>query len=525
MIREYPLDPEPVPSLLKPNFRILSGHQYWDDNVLKFPTEGKPQNFYITSSGSMHGAFIYVAKTDANLSMCAMRFSRVRRDTLWDAWLTHSQMTVLPRLRRDYVQILLNHITINSRGYRNSVTELLENYDKPHPKREARVRATLKLIDNFCVNHDVPYMKRVNGNLKIEMLGLTKLPRMVVDMGVEASLQGFVLTEVLKEALAKHSVFYNDVEVIFCKTARSQDLQAALSALLLPAKRCTFVVFSDDGALAIRENGRIRHYNVDISKCDASHTVGAWDALLGATPADYREEVRKLIDQLRTPMKIISTVNRAVRTTIQYDGIPLYSGSVLTTLINTFVMHLIGFEFSREQVHDATSIKAAASNLGYMLTVQNCEDIPDIQFLKHSPVWTDQGWRFILNFAVFARIYGRWKGDFPGRGKIEHRAKAVNASYVQSMFPRFHTPLIDYIRKNCGKPNQKITDQITKANRFKYNPAKEQLAATDFSYFHRYNFTSADYATLYRFFAEPTGNHLSGGPATKLFRKDYEYEW
>jgi len=81
---------------------------------------------------------------------------------------------------------------------------------------------------------------------------------------------------------------------------------------------------------------------------------------------------------------------------------------------------LRGKNYTKRQFYD--SIPECAKSIGYLVTVDECDNFPKVQFLKHSPFIKDDGnIGMFLNLGVLFRSLLYAECDYPGRGNIVER--------------------------------------------------------------------------------------------------------
>jgi len=135
-----------------------------------------------------------------------------------------------------------------------------------------------------------------------------------------------------------------------------------------------------------------------------------------------------------------SKSRKAQQVKYEYRDPRLYSGSVLTVIINNFANLLIGLEMQRlcpepsrvTRAEYAALYVSAAENVGYGVKVQECTVPEDMQFLKHSPSVVEGVYHPWMNLGTWFRGLGTFRGDLPGRGTFRQRAAAYISDVVVS---------------------------------------------------------------------------------------------
>lgn len=397
-----------------------------------------------------HNGVIY-AKTDANLRLAFRRLTCLRgpldsdpiTNELYDRHLQWSQRSFVHN--HSHIFAHLRHLyTPHFTSYTNAEDEADEHHSDPHPKKLLRIQAWSELCESG-VRFDPLWLTQLKIKMKPnEIAKPGKYPRCIADLGVAASLQGFRVTNFLKTATEAEPFTHLDGLALFCKSPDPSSLKAAFDGLIDPPCKYFFTYFSDDSCISIRHSdGTISRYNLDISSCDTSHTPHLFDALVQTTPLNGVADMRALVKQCELPVAITSRDTKSARTKLVSRGPVLFSGSTLTTAINNLATILIFIAIVESRASCAASIIDAAARAGYVITLQHCAHVEDIQFLKHSPVAYPGGWYPVLNLGVLLRSMGRCNGDLPGRGDLAARARDFHAAFLHGMYPYTRFTLIN----------------------------------------------------------------------------------
>jgi hypothetical protein len=206
-------------------------------------------------------------------------------------------------------------------------------------------------------------------------------------------------------------------------------------------------------------DGRVAYGNLDISSCDASHTDGIFEFLVAAAPLYMQDDLRRLVEQCRLPIKIrdVNMWTRFVRLVNKNKEAALYSGSTLTTFINNLANILIAMSVAEDyEVRPPTDFQELADSalkVGYVITCEEAQIPEDIQFLKFSPVIDTNGnMQPMLNLGVLLRASGCSKGDLPGPKSmsIEERAAVFQNAVLRGMYPYCTFQLLTELRAHCG---------------------------------------------------------------------------
>lgn len=409
---------------------------------------------------------------------------------------------------------------------------MLHHADK-HPKMRLRIQAYLELIETGEIANKL-WLKEVLYKFKRdEIAKLGKFGRMIGDLGVAASLQGFVIMEMLKDAMAIHPIELNGGLIYFCKKPKQSELTWVFNQLMNPDGRFFYVLFSDDSCFSIRINGVVHTFNIDISSCDASHGAALFDLFEGISEEKNIAEVMHiLVEQCRLTIRVNDLQPTKRRVKLKYPDPRLFSGSTITTAINnlaniTIAISLAEADFSQGDIQQ--TIAMAAERAGYVVTCEVCETYHDIQFLKHSPVFDVEGQlRPLLNIGVLLRMSGTCRGDLPGRKteSLADRAKVLQHRLLQGAYPKASFPLIKNM-KNRDIPtlSTRTHDQVNRkvAKLFEYKVDADEFFTVDsVEMWQRYRFTEFDIHEVEDIFGNmKVFEHLSSKSLGKILKKDY----
>lgn len=372
----------------------------------------------------------------------------------------------------------------------------------PHPKQKMRIAAyndmreagfTARAVEAMPGSKAPKYSAKVG-----EKSSRVKAPRVTADLGPTRSILGIAVTDNIKTGLAAHPL------PVFGDNGRMCGYVQFMKGMNIPILKERFLravggepsylLHSDDGYLVTSFRGRVRHFNVDISKADASYTAEAICSLLKIVPVHYRDRLNLLLRQLSLPIEVRG---RSVEERIRYvlrdpNDRVLYSGSTLTTLVNTLVNMCLGYAFLRAMPTTADQIKAVALSLGFIVSVELCTEYEHVQFLKTSPVRTQNGWELAPNLGTLLRMYGDVRGEFPGAAHVplSVRADAHCKSTVNGMYARLHIPMLKPLRGDytVAATSQPIIDAEFAHKGYDTRP--HEVTITDADYVRRYGLNS-----------------------------------
>jgi hypothetical protein len=289
-----------------------------------------------------------------------------------------------------------------------------------------------------------------------------------------------------------------------------------------------FVCFGDDGTFSVRIGTRIFRFNSDISSADCSYTPALFHLLEQLFPEKARHLARRLTRQCMLAMKIRDCNDRR-RCVVLKPRMPvLYSGSTLTTIINTLANFLIAIAISEAlaagQITCPNDIILAVRRAGYVITLQTCEEFEDVQFLKHSPVRDTAGnWKPMLNFGVLMRASGMCFFDLPGRGPLLPRALAFQRGLLQGAYPYANCKLLQSLWKGVGDGPVEVAAKKEFAYKVMHAETYPPYTVDEDSFALRYRLTRVELDYL----CELTSNYSVGYSINttavgKILMKDYD---
>ena len=534
-------------------WRAILGKQYFVDGEIIFPeTNEKPRKgAYRTVYGANFCPDVIVHRNCDQTIRQAMRR------------LTGTRLPHLPgedeRLRSNQRRFLMSRLhSFQQLG--KEFYDFLDSCDLPtdareaalwfhgekHPKRIPRIQAYLELLQGRSRSGkdiaDRLWLKVVLYKLKKdEYAKFEKYARMIGDMGIAASLQGFWITALVKKCMEARPMHHNGGTISFCSKPTNERLTAVFHELREPTRRFSFVYFSDDSCLALRIGGRVRRFNLDISSCDASHTAHLFYLLRTLVPPDHKDDIDVLIEQCSLPIEVRSVENPGLKVRLKNDEPVLFSGSTLTTIINNLANISIGMaisecEFREEDTDDQIEEKlvTAASRAGYILTgCRPLDNFAQLQFLKNSPIIVDGKVVPFLNVGVMLRASGTCRGDLPGRGKdtIEKRAHCFQNALLQGLYPRHTFPLLRALRsqiKHTGEASliAKCSKQLARDDYWSHErDTGDFLEIPTSAWIERYDLELGDIEELITMLrvAPLMGSHINTHAVSRILEMDYGY--
>ena len=511
-----------------PNGRVtvLRGSEYLDAGWhLRFPEKvlRKKDGTYRTDFGPCvnHIGVIY-GETNHNVSAAlrARMFSCRQPPGTW----TTGQLAWDKLLAVNQLESVLKHYSAlqdHAKGFSHLldftdvIQEVTDHHDDPHPKARLRRAAFIDelLVYGFASTHWGRNNYVTAKMKKDELAKYGKAPRIIVDLGVPMSLVGFRLTKFIKNVFAEELIINGGIGQ-YCDKPSHDKLQYHFEQLLKPIGLFHFVYFSDDSCWSVTTPTGVERFNVDIKSCDASHrhTFKLLYALF--PPADHAV-IDMLIDQLSKKVVIRDVNERKRKIIMKFDGPTLFSGSTLTTVLNNLAQWLalacVDEAFMKK--NPARAIEEAYHTAGFMVTIDPVT-FPELQFLKHSPVYDTNGTlRPVLNIGVMLRATGSCRGELPRGERFTTRAKVFQASLLAGMYPYTHFTLIDRMSHGSDIPIE--SKHVVGVS--------EHFTVSDHELYIRYNLTPREIEELNDSLGHAsTGDFVSLDAIDKILKLDYE---
>lgn len=317
----------------------------------------------------------------------------------------------------------------------------------PHPKMRLRQSALKWILDGGCSlsSNFVQKGKMKYKMKKYEIAKPGKYARGIGDLTCPGSIRGGYLIPAVKHAFAAgHRIGQSFMEYI--GSPDMDVLSRCFEQLSCPDGDGYFCYFSDDSCISQRCVDGVFMGNLDISSCDGSSFTPVFNLLRGMMEnLTHTDSVAGVFDQCRLPVTVSNPQREFSKEkfVLAPKEHVLYSGSVLTTVINNLANSLIYMRFKfllrgmsapLRKCDVPALISKAAADVGYLVTIEVCDVLADLQFLKHSPHRTTEGIITpLLNLGVLFRSFGQFTGDLPGPKSlsISDRAKLFNEQVIK----------------------------------------------------------------------------------------------
>lgn len=515
-------------------FKCIRGKEFLDVfGALNFPDEQpwKRTLEYQTKLGRFvdHNG-LYYKKSNNNLNKASSRMLNVRKAEKvgYDSWLRNNQITYFRKVGYSFSAALRELYRPKFDSYMGWFEELEQHYADPHKNRELRIHAhdTIMQEGIFLREHFVTQQQwsfKTKENAKMNKHG-----RIYVSLGPESSLQGFRLMTYIKKA-QETKIHIHGGTIQFINGPRRSHLRRAFSLLRAPPRRFYCAIFSDDSCLSVNTPQGVKKYNLDLSGCDSSHGPLMFEAFAQSFPEDLQDEVRRLFKQAMANCHIRAASDATLKVIWKVLCLYLPSGIVCTTALNTFAVALLVALIMSREFKGENSIIFGAEQLGYIMTIEECELDEDLQFLKHSPAVDITGrYQPLLNPGVIIRSSGTVWGDLDGSGSLQARADAFQHAFLQGMATYVSYPLVDNMKKsveNAG--NSKLKKQYDRQNPYAkvVDDEKTILTFTSDSIFKRYRLSYVEMEIVDEEFGNlGFGEHMGHPALSKILLKDYGLE-
>lgn len=403
------------------------------------------------------------------------------------------------------------------------VDEAIKLMTLPHPKRRLRENDMRQRLADGGSGLDV-WIRKAIWKMKVdEFAKPEKWGRIIVDLGVSASLQGAPYAQYCKDYLGDKVIVHNGHAFYFATHPQPSYIKQQFIQLMTHSYKSYFLVFSDDCACSIMDDqNEMRYYNADISSCDCSHEEALFHLLfeLFRTPPEIE---KALIGQIMARIQIRHPHNKNIKVNIEPKNLYLQSGITITTLINVLAWLLIFHSYVEHQ----GDLITAAQRCGYTVTTDACSKPQHIQFLKMSPMLDlKQEWQAVLNLGVILRCSGVCRGDLPGSGDVTTRAKIFQSKLMNGVLKGIDYPPIHNLNPKESTQQLISYENIVNAvHHNKVNMQDENFSFNTEQFYSRYDLSDADIIQLEEYYRHSCfGSVIYSSAAEKVFKRDYGLE-
>jgi hypothetical protein len=367
----------------------------------------------------------------------------------------------------------------------------------PHKKRLARVAALNDIDQNNGYVSDA-WLDWCEWKFKNdEYAKPSKYGRIIVDLGITASLQGAYISDACKKHFGDKDIILDDCLFHFVSKPSPEALSNAFDLLMNYTRyRLVLIVFSDDASIGFLEGGVWRYANLDFSSCDSSHTRFMFESMF--TAFDFPEEFRKALSgQILANIKILNPDKNLSEKPIYLrpKGMYLQSGITITTLMNTYAWYCC-FHAMTHDMRKLEDVVDITRKVGYITTIDYCQISEELTFLKANPVKCAccQVYRPVMNLGVIFRASGVCRQFLPGRRKhsLEERAKKFQSELMNGLLCGIDSKTLNKL--NPRSTNKHITYLGAQSNNL--HTQRVVHTYTDEELFKRYNLTSDDISSL-----------------------------
>jgi len=524
-------------------YTAIKGKEYFVDGVLCFPVGPerehglKADTFYKSVFGPY---FPTTAKIYCRCAHCTnLAFSRftVTRGTIANDNIYVANQLAFVSTHGWLYDLVAQKATAYVSDWQGMEEEAILHAGDTHDKRVSREYAMADTISRGELGTEVWHGRRPTypniASIKTqENADPTKVPRIVVNLGVDASLQTAFLFGRLKKAMASEPLYlyttsdeHKSAEFQFLAAPTQAGLDGVFRKLLNPETDYYLAYFSDDSTMVVRVDGALHWVDLDISKCDSSHRDGIFSALVRSTPRELRGDVERAIAQCDKNTMIRNPDDTRQYVVLRPRDRRMPSGWGGTTHLNNVGTISAATAIVEAGAVAVSDVIKAAARAGYLIKATRSRKPEEIQFLKNSVALDITGeYHAILNFGVYLRASGCCKGDLPGSGDWRPRARAFQKGLIQGMFPRCHCPALTAMRQNFADaditaPMQAFIDKTCKHKR---SDEGRHFYFTNEAFFERYSLTPSQLLELTAMMAEMNvGTYHRCEATDKILEKDY----
>lgn len=313
-----------------------------------------------------------------------------------------------------------------------------------HVKQLARINGYIgcELEGKFARNIWVDYIRwkiKPRECAKVKTSG-TSPARIVVDLGIEASLPRVHFANSFKSFMKEKTVSFGHTKVVKV-TYRGDASYKNVCGVFSDHNTYTDSVIidnsSDDSLITWWEDGIKTTLLVDIASNDSSHSLCIFDNYATLSCMD-RDQKDNLFLSFMSPFRVYSHDMSVYLTFLSLAGY-LPSGIGDTTAANNCIYLILGYVLSMllDEGHKMSSnlITYAGFLFGFRFSYSIAHTFPEIQFLKQSPIMINQKVEYFTNLGVLFRYSGVIPGgDIPGmKYPKEFATLSQKFVYVQSL--------------------------------------------------------------------------------------------
>lgn len=429
----------------------------------------------------------------------------------------------------------------------DDIEEQIRLATAPHIKRKLRIKAIKELISRGEMLNSL-FMQKIAGKIKIpEFAKNGKKPRLIGDYSCPGSLLAGFLVPIMKYAFSQPQVLHGS-RLRFVYSTDAQELDQIFEE----ADKSIFdeyIFFSDDMCCKVKVNGVYRWFNLDISSCDASNGPPVFERLLWFFDhnLNFSNLMSRAVMQCQQRLVIHHPNGKKVGENVSAKPtVPIeFSGTQLTTILNNIAASSICISIcyhlhlmSGNHVDIDNLVTKAALAVGYEVTVDHCEALHDVQFLKHSFYHDEQGHvRSFVNAGALLRSFGTCWMDLPFDRKLgeslEGAARMRNWQTLQgfkhSGLQLITTPLLESPAATKYEGYKKLLTQMTRESEYKMyiSSSISQRRSVPVSVFSaRYSLDNDELnQLLFLLQASNIGDVLTCSAIDKIMTKDYGYPY
>ena len=412
----------------------------------------------------------------------------------------------------------------------DNLTEQIRLACSPHTKLKLRLQAIQELIDKGEMLNNL-FMKKISGKIKIpEFAKVGKKPRLIGDFSCPGSLLAGFLVPCLKFAFSD-AIVIDGSRFRFVYTTDA----AELDGIFNDADQSIYdeyIFFSDDVCCKINVDGVHKWFNLDVSQMDASNGPAIFSRMSWFFDnfTHHKDLIDLAVRQCMQRLVIFHPAGKKIpeRVTCKPSQPIEFSGTQLTTALNNAGVVAICISISHYLKHHRRIgesidelIARAALAVGYEVTLQHCDDVENIQFLKHS-FYRDSNTGSLhsfVNLGPLIRGFGTCWMDIDYSRKLGETLQGAWRQRNWSVLQGFKHSGLDLITqpllfsKGCQRQKGKytqLTNRLVKENSYKMytNSQSIRKPVPLISLMKRYSFNDDEFNQLIKLIVRSDIGHV-----------------
>lgn len=347
----------------------------------------------------------------------------------------------------------------------------------PCPKKKLREKTRKKNQERGRFVRD--YRKYVDYKTKPgELLAPGKQVRAIGEISDESAFEHGPMASIQKKVFQEDFI-YRGCRATFIAGPQPEELDKFIERVVSPIYKIEFLYFSDDSVVVMKTKDGYVRANLDFSASDGSMFKAEFEYAIAVLSCDMSKasHIRRAFKQCQKPVRLINRSSNLAnpKDKKSYDFIQvktkrgqyyLPSGFSGTTLMNNF-SEILFFCAMADLANRRTVTKAtfeefihdSAFNAGYIIKVDHCSSIEDVQFLKHSWGKTKSGeYKPYVNLGCWLRGWGHISGTIEPSKSMSLKDKCdMFAREILKSRENWGTHILSAAFSKAYKPADRIT--------------------------------------------------------------------